>query len=384
MPKKFIVNRRAPPSEQPFGGAASGTAMILKFADGGTRVEALVGQRRIQAAQSEINALRENSGCMDDGMTSLHRFLSWAAMWGELPVALLMRRADGLHGVALLSLRRKYGIPVGLARAGNLGGQGGVIAAAADRTAVMEAASRVLLRKPFAHTVVLSTLWANQTVPGPVLPVPGVRGQWHFREVRLRLDLSGGLEATMERLGYKMRRNLRYYRRKAESGLGCRFLPALTPEQRQQAVDALQGKGTYPVASERARRLEAALLATPGHFAMGLQDSEGAWLSYLAGWRGAGGTYVDWQLNRDQLESASISTVLRSYLLEHEIARQSPAIIFVGGTSPFWSRVCQPQICGDLLATRQGLAGRLARKIACHVSPSGQVARLHAQAPAAA
>ncbi len=358
--------------------------MIFKFADGDTRVEALIGQRRIQAARFEIDALREHSGSLDDGMTSLHRFLSWAALWDELPVALLMRRSNKLYGAALLSLRRKYGVPVGLARAGNLGGQGGVIAAVADRAAVMEAASRVLLRKPFAHTVMLSTLWASQTVPGPALPVPGVRGQWHFREVRLRLDLSGGLEATMERLGYKMRRNLRYYRRKAEGELGCRFLPALTSEQRRQAVDALRGEGTYPVGPERARQLEAALLTTPGHFAMGLQDSHGAWLSYVAGWRGAGGTYIDWQLNRDQFESASISTVMRSYLLEHEIAHQSPTIVFVGGTSPFWSRVCQPEICGDLLATRRGLAGRLARKIACRISPTGQLAKLYAQVPAAA
>ena len=358
--------------------------VILKFSDGDTQVEALIGQRCIQAARSDIDALREHSGSLDDAMTSLHRFLSWAALWDELPMALLMRRSNTLYGAALLSLRRKYGIPVGLVRAGNLGGQGGVIAAAADRAAVMEAASRILLRKPLAHTVMLSTLWANQTVPGPVLPVPGVRGQWHFREVRLRLDLSGGLEATMERLGYKMRRNLRYYRRKAEGELGCHFLPALTPGQRQQAVDALRGEGTYPVESERAQQLEAALLATPGHFAMGLQDSNGAWLSYVAGWRGVGGTYIDWQLNRDQFESASISTVMRSYLLEHEIAHRSPAIVFVGGTSPFWSRVCEPEVCGDLLATRQGLAGRLARKMACRISPTGQLARLYAQLPATA
>ena len=354
--------------------------MIVKFADGGTRAEALVGHRRIQAAQAEINALRQRSGSIDDEMTSLHRFLSWASMWGELPIALLMRRSGELYGAVLLSFRRKYGIPLGLARAGNLGGQGGVIAAAPDRAAVMEAASRILLRQPFAHTVVLSTLWANQAAPGPVLPVPGVQGQWHFREVRLRLDLSGGLEATMERLGYKMRRNLRYYRRRAEGEFGCRFMPALTPEQRRQAVDALCGAGTYPTASGRARRLEAALLTTPGHFAMGLQDREGAWLSYVAGWRGAGGTYIDWQLNRDQLESASISTVMRSYLLDHEIARQSPAIIFVGGTTPFWSRVCEPGVCGDLLATRAGWAGQLARRLACRISPAGQIARLHARA----
>ena len=56
--------------------------IILKFSDSDTQVEALIGQRCIQAAHSEIDALRERSGSLDDGMTSLHRFLSWAAAVG--------------------------------------------------------------------------------------------------------------------------------------------------------------------------------------------------------------------------------------------------------------------------------------------------------------
>ncbi len=358
--------------------------MGLSFSDGDVRVQVLIGHRSILAARHQIDMLRERSGQTDDAMTSMHRYLSWASLWRELPVAFLMRRSGDLHGAALLSFRRKHGIPVGLARAGNLGGQGGVIAAAADRAEVMETASRVLLRKPFAHTVMLSTLWANQAAPGPDLPVAGVQGHWRFREVRLRLDLGGGLEAVMERLGYKMRRNLRYYRRRAENEFGCRFLPALDDGQRRQAVDALSGQGLYPTDPKRAHQLEAALLATPGHFAMGLQDSQGSWVSYVTGWRGPNGTYIDWQLNREDLESASISTVMRSYLIEHEAERQSPAIIFVGGTSPFWSRVCEPGVCGDLLATRKGLIGYLAREVACRVRPAGRLARLHARTDQAA
>lgn len=357
--------------------------MLFRFRDGDTRVEALVGARSIYAVQSQIDAFRERLGQAEDVMTSLHRFLPWVSMSNELPVALLLRRSYELYGVVLLYYRQRYGIPIGLAQAGNLGGQGGVIAAAADRVAAMETASRVLLRSSLAHTVVLSTLWTDKTVPGPNLPVAGVRGQWHFREVRLRLDLSGGLEATMGRLGQKMRRNLRYYRRRAEGEFGCRFLPELTPEQRQQAVGVLFDKGRYPTKARRAWRLEAALQAIPGHFAMGLQDAQGDWLSYVTGWRDTDGTSIEWQLNRDHHENASISTVMRSYLLEHEAERGSPAIIFVGETAPFWSRVCEPSICGDLLATREGVIGNIAQKLMCRVSPMGQVAKLHARATSA-
>lgn len=357
--------------------------MRFGFRDGDTRVEALIGARSIHAAQPQIDALRERLGLGEDVMTSLHRFLPWAAMGNELPVALLMRQPCELYGVVLLFFRRRHGVPIGLAKAGNLGGQGGVIAAPADRIAAMETASRVLLRNFLAHTVVLSTLWTDGAVPGPNLPVAGVRGQWHFREVRLRLDLSGGPEAAMGRFGQKMRRNLRYYRRRAENELGCRLLPEMLPEQRRQAVEALFDKGRYPTGADRAWRLEAALQATPGHFAMGLQNAHGEWLSYITGWRGADGTHIEWQLNYDHHENASISTVMRSYLLEHELIRQSPAIIFVGETAPFWSRICEPSVCGDLLATREGVIGNLAQMLACRISPMGQVAKLHARATSA-
>ncbi len=357
--------------------------MLLRFRDGDTQVEALIGARSIYAAQSQIDALRERSGQIEDAMTSLHRFLPWALMSNELPVALLMHRSRELYGVVLLFFRRRYGVPIGLAKAGNLGGQGGVIAAIADRIAAMETAARVLLGNSLAHTVVLSTLWADQIAPSSNLLVAGVCGQWHFREVRLRLDLSGGLEATMGRLGQKMRRNLSYYRRRAESEFGCRFSPKVTPEQRQLAVGALFDKGGYPTGAQRARQLEAALQATPGHFAMGLQNAGGDWLSYITGWRGTDGTYIEWQLNCDHHANASISTVMRSYMLEHELKRQSPAIIFVGETAPFWSRICEPSVCGDLLATRKGIIGNFAKQMTCRVSPMGQVAKLHARATSA-
>ena len=357
--------------------------MLFRFRDGDTEVRALIGDRRIYAAQAQIDRLRRQTGQIDDMMTSLWRFLPWTSLANELPVALLMRRSHELYAVVLVFFRRTHGVPIGLAKAGNLGGQGGVIAAATDRAAAMETAARVLLKNFLAHTVVLSTLWTDQTVPGPNLPVSGVRGQWHFREVRLRLDLSEGPEATMARLGQKMRRNLRYYRRRAESELGCRFLPEMTSEQRSQAVGALFDKGRYPTGADRAWRLEAALQATPGHFAMGLQNAGGDWLSYITGWRGTDGTYIEWQLNDDRDESASISTVMRSYLLEHEMARASPAIIFVGETSPFWSRICEPNVCGDLLATRKGIIGGLAQQAACRISPKGQVAKLYARSNSA-
>ena len=353
--------------------------MSFKILDCETSLIALYGRRNITKASREIDALRCKCGQADDHLTSLDYFLSWAAVRGERPAAFLMMRAGQLWGVALLSFRQKLGVPLGLVKAGNSCGQGAAIASSENRIAVMEVAARVLLSRPLAHTVILS-LWTQQFAPNSRKAVAGVRGQWLFREARVRLDLSGGLEATMNRVGYKMRRNLRYYRRRAETDYGCQFLSDLDSEQRRQAVDALFDKGVFHGDARRGRQIHAALQATPGRFAMGLQGKDGEWLSYITGWRDSAGTHIDWQRSRDDYKGASLSTVMRAYLLEHEVERQSAAIHFVGGTSPFWSRVCEPSVYGDLFATRKGMFGDLAKRVICLASPSGQVAKMHAEA----
>ncbi len=354
--------------------------MQLNFQEGDWRVEVRIGKRSIQRAQPDIEELRQRTGQASDVLTSPARVLASSVVWNELPVAVLMRRHGRLHGVAWLIYRRKYGVLVGLAKGGNLCGQGSVVAAAHERVAVLEATARVLLRNPLAHTVVVSTLWGERPATDDVVSIVGIKGQWHFRDVRFRLRLDGGLEATLERLGYKMRRNLRYYRRRAEAEFGCEFVPEMTREQRREAVAELLDKTAFPLGARRAWQIEANLQATPGACAVGLRHRDGGWLSYVAGWRSDEGIHVDWQLNRACHKQASLSTVMRAYLLQHEAARGTPAIVFVGLTSDFWSRACEADICGDLLATRSGRTGDLVRWLTRSFSSKGQVARLHARA----
>lgn len=324
---------------------------------------------------------------------SMQRLLSWTSTFGEVPAVLLLYDGAVLWGVALLAFRRLHGIPLGFATGGNIAGQGSVISQEGDRIAVLEEAARVLLRGLRANIVKLSTLLpspmqqpgqvaSSVTTPELILATRGLAGHWRIREVRLRISLEGGMPAVMARLSYKMRRNIRYYRRRAETDCGLVFVPEMTLAQRKQAVAALHSQGTYPMATRHASRREAGLHDMPKAFAMGLQDRWGTWVSYVAGWRAPDGSYVDWQLNADQQEAASISTVMRAYLLEHEASRGSPAIVFAGMTAPFWGRACEPALCGDLIATRAGPASKVLRALAVWVSPHGQVAALLGQSSA--
>ena len=141
-------------------------------------------------------------------------------------------------------------------------------------------------------------------------------------------------------------------------------------------MEALHGASTHPVPHARARRFEAAIRATPGYFAMGVRDGAGQWLSYLSGWRQPEGTFVEWQLNHKAFEARSLSTVMRTCLIEHEAACGVPQIVFVGGTSQALGRYGAPERCFDILATQEGVRGFLARHLVTRLRPQSRIALL--------
>ena len=339
----------------------------------------MVGRQAVLRTQTQIEALRAKTEQADEPLCSVSYFLDWCWVWSLSPAVVTVSRNGRLCGVVMFALRQRLRLRLGVASAGNAAGQGSVIAQVEDRPAVIEAACRAMIRIPLMHTVVCSLQWDGYVHPGTVSAVDETKAHWCFRETRLRLSLVGGIQGTMDRLGYKMRRNIRSYMRRAEHNYGCHFVPDLNSEQRREAVMQLRSQDVYTHSRQRALRQDAALGRVPGAFAVGARDAHGAWLSYVAGWRLNGETQIVWQLNNALLPQASMSTVMRAHLLEHEISRGSSAIVFMGGVSPLWSRACEPTICGDLIAIRPGAFGAAARRLVKMVRPEGQISRLHSQ-----
>ncbi len=145
------------------------------------------------------------------------------------------------------------------------------------------------------------------------------------------LELQSTLDATMARLGQKTRSNMRYYRRRAERELGCVAVPA---------VDATAGELVqfdlecmYPVGEGKVLwRLEL-FKALHAPFLMGLKDANGRWLSVVGGRRFDDTSEILWQMNRAGYPSHSLVTVMRSYYMEHEIARGTKRLQVEGGTT---------------------------------------------------
>ncbi len=335
--------------------------------------QVFVGRRRVAAAASVVESLRQSLGVASDMTTNMFWFMSRMAVWQNSPLVVVLEKDNQPAAAVLLYGKQKFGVPTGVIKGGSRSGDGLVIAAAGQRVAALEAAAGAVLALPWVHTILASMRGATE--PKAVTPETArIHCAWHTTDVSTDLSLEGGFEGFLSRLRPRSRRNYYYFRRRAERELGVVFVPDLLPEDAAKAVEELHGASMYSVSRAHSIRLEAAIRQTPGYFAMGVRDAAGQWLSYLSGWRQPEGTYVEWQLNRDELQAASLSTVMRTYFLEHEAAHGVTRVVFVGGLSAALGRYCAPDSRLDLLATRRGIRGRIGRELVTRLRPQGQVA----------
>ena len=156
--------------------------------------------------------------------------------------------------------------------------------------------------------------------------------QWAMqrRSLPAYLQLQATLDETLAGMGQKTRSNMRYYRRRAERDLGC------TPVWHVDAPDSelmrFNRECMYPVDSSTVRwRLKVAHALNDG-FIMGMKDTEGRWLSILAGRRFGETSEILWQMNRAGYATQSLGTVMRSYCIEHEVQRGAKRLQVEGGT----------------------------------------------------
>jgi hypothetical protein len=184
------------------------------------------------------------------------------------------------------------------------------------------------------------------------------------REVRDRLLLQPTFDATLATFGKHTRRNLRYYRRKAEEEFGCEFVPDATGDVFREPFCELLRQANpwidYRVSWERLQwHLQARF-----QFISGLRTADGVWLSCIAGRRVHGETIVEWQINRDGYTRASLSTVMRSYFLEHEIALGSKRLFFEEGTPHTMELSFLKEGAVDLMLRRESFRGFLTATVA--------------------
>lgn len=303
----------------------------------------------------------------------LDHFLGQPYTGGKLPHLLLFREpgsdpAAPLEGAVLVYEYRRFGLPLGIFVTEDHGGERSILGPATDRPTLALRAARYLLTRG-ARLLLLSLHKVEFLLP----PAEAASPRQALlaapeRTLTRRLPLGPTFDATLATLGSHTRRNLRAYRRRAVKELHCTFLPAA--DISEPAFVELNHLCSYPtpdpVSSWRFRSAHAA----PGGFLCGLQGGDGQWLSLLGGRRCNRTTFIDWQLNRLGFEELSLSTVMRSFVIEHESELGTHTLLFEGGTPHSIRTSFIPDRITDILVVRRTPLALTLRRLIKSVLPA--------------
>jgi hypothetical protein len=325
------------------------------------------------------------------GMRDIAYFLSKPGVLPRIPHLLLVSRTstldlrspnlDDLLGVLLIFEQRVSRFGAGAFATNDRSGRSTLIAMPSHRSQVATLASRALLDRG-AHLILMSFPAGEvpESSPGSDLPLLTVPfhgksvARWALRErtVPSYLPLAATFDATLAKMGQRTRSNLRYYRRRAESRLGCMFLPQV--EVSREEFLAFNLECMYAKPPEVAGWRYDSLHDLSDAIFMGVRHGDGRWLSMLGGRRYDGRSEILWQLNREGFAVDSLGTVMRSYFIEHEIAHGSHRLYVEGGTpQPIKFSFVKENLI-DFVVVRRTLVAKMMWAIAQrYVSPENEL-----------
>ena len=326
-------------------------------------------------------------------MEDLTYFLSKPGLLTRIPsLFLVVKRAnltvteltvEDLEGALFLYEYSLMGVGLGGFATNDRSGRGTMLALPFQRLKVAAIASRVLLDRG-AHLMMLSFRVGSEAVindpaDGPMMepiygdkedirdfrlpPSPRTTGDWTKREREIPgyLPLKESYDATLAGVGVKTRRNLRYYRRRAEAELGCVLVTDVKITDAE--LKSLNQQSMYPVADSVALWRFRIMLDLMEPVILGVKDKNGRWLSLLGGRRHDGRMEILWQMNRAGLNAYSLSTVMRSYCIEEEVTRGTKRLYLEGGTPHSLHHSFVREELVDLVVMRRSWVAKAMRKL---------------------
>ena len=219
---------------------------------------------------------------------------------------------------------------------------GGIVAAPGqEREFVLDTGLECTLRRPGVRGVRLAIPAASfeQDVFRRLAGSAGVELHVASSQTRhARLELPATYDAFLNGLGSTTRRNFRYYRRRSEEA-GNVYLEGLALEECRRAAYCLAPHCSISSSPQQLARALDMVAAVPRPLLAGLRNRFGEWLSLAGGLCHAGSATLIFQLNCDRDHPKdSLSTVMRSYLIERLIERGTREVTFWGGTAGALSR----------------------------------------------
>jgi hypothetical protein len=343
-------------------------------------VQVLCGRTALAAMRPTLAELSRRTG-QAAAMDSLEHLLNAPATLGKVPYLILVATRPGVdaenpsaaefHGAVVLHEYQFAGVGTRVFSTHDLTGQHTVFAPAGIRTLVAEAACHALLQRG-ALIALISLEASSETAPSPS-PGPQYLIATRMRTLPRDLRVEATLDATLAHLGKRTRRNLRYYRRRAEADLGATFVPCV--EIGREAFLAMNRTSTNPAPESDAAWRYQCIGDLPGSMFAGVRAADGRWLSLIGGRRYEGITGIAWQMNRAGFPRYSLSTVMRSCLIEHEVALGTAIMSFEGGTTHSMRHALIGSDVRDILVVRRSPLARLVRQFATHLFPESNFLR---------
>jgi hypothetical protein len=302
---------------------------------------------RLQRILADLSLKCGQPGVMDD----VGYFLSKPGTLRRVPHLLLFSKApvldlerltaEDLMGAVLLYRYVVLGCGIGMFSTNDRSGRGTLVAPPALRSILAEMATRSLMDRGVLAVLISfregdaadTQKESDKSQPsgGSTVTEKNARWVWRERETPDYLQMGETFDATLAKIGTRTRRNMRYYRKRAEGELGCVFLPTVQIGKREFLEFNRECMYAVPAKVAAWRYDSLKCLGTP--LFMGIKDKDGRWLSLLGGRRHHDGTEILWQMNRSGLSAYSLSIVMRSYFMEHEIAHGMTKLYMEGGTA---------------------------------------------------
>ena len=187
------------------------------------------------------------------------------------------------------------------------------------------------------------------------------RGLWYFQgqqEHRDLLPLGASVDAFLELLGRRTRRNIRQTARRAdELGLAFSFQERGGALEINSEIAALAAcNRPAAVAVSNIAIFEEMLSHRPNSFESRVTDMKGRLLSLCRGFIQGETTYLVYQMNDPAIPGISLAAFHDFKLVEQLIARGASEMIFVMGAHQF-KRVCQVSSKDELITIRPSLRG---------------------------
>jgi hypothetical protein len=270
-------------------------------------------------------------------------FLASVTTTRWIPRVVVVKSGEKIEGILYLKERKVAGISTGILY-GDSTLSALLAAAPGQAQAAMEQALRFLLERTSVRGLRIRVL--PDGFERSALERVAIRHRAGLicREdpYHLVLPLQHDYGVFLEALGYKTRRNMRYYRRRFEAA-GHRFIERMDlPEFRRVAMRLLD----QPVvgASREGVVRTLAMLSEVNHpLLCGLRRSDGEWVAIVGGWHDNGLPVVFFQMNNDQTYAAdSLCTVLRGYFFEMLIAQGFRRVAFWAGVGGPFARASTP------------------------------------------